>query len=220
MKTPVKLIFVALPALVVGAVAWHLQHPSPVISAEGPCRSPSDASVGPGQEVGERCIQADISGENRFTGTRVTAIRLVQFDGEHARWRLDAPSAHTDSETRILVHGPDLTVYSQDGQPSMVRSAEGSLDGRSQAMQFTGNVVASREGQQLSTEALSYDPGAQTLHTDRPFVLVDREMQLEGVGLTLFQETQRLVVGARVLVRYFTAQDEVYREKDGSQPHI
>ncbi|MEO5363353.1 MAG: LPS export ABC transporter periplasmic protein LptC [Magnetococcus sp. DMHC-8] len=227
MKTPAKALFVALPVLVVGAVVWHLQHPSQVIPGEEPCHAPAhgggktDATPVP---AGTACRPARSAMPARAMETRVTQVRLVQFEGDRTRWTMNAPGAHNDGEERIVVQQPDLTIYANDGQISSITSDEGFMESRSgqeaggPAMVFTGHVVAKNEIQQLSTEILRFDPDARTLHTDQPFVLVNEGVRLEGVGLTLYQETQKLIVPHRVRVHHSTTQEGVYREKAGSQP--
>lgn len=223
MKRPVKLIFIALPVLMVGTVAWHLQHPSRMIPGEGACPSllvtqsgaaqpaqPTDAANGP-------CNQPRLATQNSTVGTQVTALHLVQFDGDRTQWTLEAPSAHNDGEQHVLIHEPDLTIYKKDGQRASVAALEGFVDNQSQAMVFTGNVVATNGTQRLSTEILRFDPTEQTLYTDQKFLLVNEGMHLEGVGLTLYQETKKLVVQHRVKVRYSTVQEEIIREKATSQ---
>ncbi|MBF0401450.1 MAG: LPS export ABC transporter periplasmic protein LptC [Magnetococcales bacterium] len=218
MKTPVKLIFIALPVMMVAAVSWHLQHPSQMIPGEAPCPSLLVTQSGtvvtsqPTYADDGSCERPRSDAQNGAVGTRVTEIHLVQFDGDRPQWTLIAPSAHNSGEEHILIHKPDLTLFKKDGQRASVTSVEGFVDNRSQAMVFTGDVVATNDGQKLSTEILRFDPTTQILYTDQKFSLVSREMELEGIGLTLYQATRRLVVDHRVKVHYFPSQEETIRE--------
>ncbi len=211
MKPSVKSLFIGLSLLVAGAVFWSV----PSVSQERPGTDADARADGPTRS----------EGDNRPQETRVTGIQLVQFEDGHTRWTLKAPSARTDGEERVLVHQPDLTIYKKDGQISSVTSEEGLISGHSgqgmngRAMLFTGAVVANNGTQHLSTETLNFDPVEQTLYTDQPFVLVDEEMHMEGIGLTLYQKTQKLTVSHRVRVHYSTAQEGVYREKADLPPH-
>ncbi|MBF0462181.1 MAG: LPS export ABC transporter periplasmic protein LptC [Magnetococcales bacterium] len=228
MKRPVKTFFIALPVLVVGAVFWHLQHPSQVIPGEDPCPPSATQATAPASTQGTgtasvaqamtgACAVAGADAPNHGAETRITAIRLVQLDGDRIQWTLNAPSAQEEEEEHILIREPNLTIDAPDGQRSSITSTAGFVDGHSQAMLFTGHVVANQGAQRLTTEILRFDPKEQTLYTDQPFLLVNQEMRLEGIGLTLYQETQKMTVQQRVRVHYFTTQDEVCREKSGFQ---
>lgn len=224
MKTPVKLIFIALPVLMVGAVTWHLQNPSRIVPGEEPCPSrlitqPSATEPAqPTRGADGACIPPHFDTQNNTVGTQVTELHLVQFDGDRTQWTLEAPSAHNEGEQHVLIQEPDLTIYKKDGQRASVTALEGFVDNHSQAMVFTGNVVAQNGTQRLSTEVLRFDPKEQILHTDQEFLLVNEGMHLEGIGLTLYQETKKLVVQNRVKVRYSTVQEEIIREKATAQP--
>ncbi|MEO5352616.1 MAG: LPS export ABC transporter periplasmic protein LptC [Magnetococcus sp. XQGC-1] len=210
MKTPVKLTFIALPLLVIGTVSWHLQHPPQLTPGETPCQ-PVVADAHPRTE-NDGCKTAQDTAQYRSTGTLVTAIHLVQFDGETPQWLLKAPTAHNDNEERILIREPDLTIYEKDGQRSSITSLEGLVDNRTQAIVFTGDVRVNNGAQRLTTEILRFEPGTKQLYTNREFVLVDEQMRLEGFGLTLYQETQKMVVPERVKVHFPTIQEGACRE--------
>lgn len=224
MKTPVKLSFIALPLLVIGAVSWHLQHPPQVTPGEASCQSPAHSqpldpeASSSSPAAGGGCDGSLPRQRDRSTGTLVTDLRLVQFDGERVHWTMKAPSARNDNEERILIREPDLTIHKKDGQLSTLTAAEGLVDSRSHAMVFTGTVQVNSGAEHLTTEVLRFDPNEKRLYTDQPFVLVNEEMQMEGVGLTLYQETQKMVVPRRVKVRYTTTQEGACREKTGFQP--
>ncbi|MBF0162319.1 MAG: LPS export ABC transporter periplasmic protein LptC [Magnetococcales bacterium] len=210
MRTPLKWLFSTVPVLVVGAVAWHLQHPAPVLSGAAGCAA---AGVPAERAVGSGCEPLAPPGEDSQPGTRVTGIQLVQFEGEQIQWYLRAPSAYSEGEERVHVREPDLTLYGNDGQISTVTSAEGVVDSHAQSLLFTGHVVAKSATERLSTESLRFDPGPQTLSTDQKFLLVSQDMQLEGVGLILHQKSQRMVVDAQVQFYYLPVQEEGYREE-------
>ena len=216
MKTPVKLSFIALPLLVIGTVSWHLQHPPQLTPGEVPCQS---VAAGHAQTTDNGCNTPQSAAQYRSTGTLVTTLHLVQFDGETPQWVLKAPNAHNDNEERILIHEPDLTIYEKDGQISTVNSAEGLVDGRTQAITFTGDVRVNNGSQRLTTEILRFEPDTKRLYTNQEFLLVDEQMRLEGFGLTLYQESKKMVVPERVKVRFSTTQGGACRETGRAPRH-
>ena len=210
MRNPIKLLFMALPLLIVATVSWYLQNPFGDFGFNSvdkkKCQPSSDEANGPEtsrqpantMRDEKNCNHILISAQDSLTGDLITNIRLFQFNGIHTQWTLRALSAQHEGEERVIIQKPSLTIYKKDGQMVSVTSTNGSMDSRSQAIVFTGNVIAKNQTQRLATEILRFDPHERILYTERRFLLEKGSMRLEGVGLTIYQETKKLVVSHRV----------------------
>lgn len=197
MKIPLKLIFVTLPLLVIGVVFWHLQHSfKPFQEADGKNCLP-----------GSPCDRQQFFPQNERFSSLITDIRLFQFEGVRVQWILNGKSAQEIGEEQIIIQNPSLMVYRKSGEGASISSVEGLVDSHSQAMVFTGDVVATYGALHLSTEILRFDPSAQILYTEQKFLLVDGPLRLEGVGLTLNQDTKKLEVTDRVKVQMMSSVD-------------
>lgn len=195
MKIPLKLIFVALPLLVIGVVSWYLQHSF----------KPFQEAGGKNCLPGSPCDRKQFFPQNGRSGSLITDIRLFQFEGVHTQWILNGQSAQDIGEEQIVIQKPSLTVYQKSGESASITSAEGLVDSHSQAMVFTGGVVATNGTLHLSTEILRFDPSERILYTKQKFLLVDGPLRLEGIGLTLNQKTRRLEVTHRVKVQMMSS---------------
>ena len=191
--------------LMVAAVSWHLQNPFGGFQhVEKEACSPSFETRKPTANTSRKekaCDPLQHASQANLEGTLITGIHLLQLDGTRTQWSMDAPSAQDEGEERIVIHKPSLTIYKKDGQIVSVTSTKGSIDHRSRTIVFTGKVVATNGGQHLSTDILRFDPNERILYTERAFLLVSDHIRLEGVGLTLYQETKKLLVPHQVKVQ-------------------
>lgn len=180
MKIHLKHLFLVLPLLIAVTIFWYLQQP---FGLESNTDSP-------------------LSLENSPSGSLITDIQLVEFEGTSTRWTLNAPSALRQGEENVTVHNPSLTIYKKNGKSVSIHASVGSINTRSKSMIFTGDVSAKNETLHLQTDRLQFDPVKQILYTNHKFKLISKNILLEGVGLTLYQETKKLTVSHRVKVHY------------------
>ncbi|WP_130471999.1 LPS export ABC transporter periplasmic protein LptC [Candidatus Magnetaquicoccus inordinatus] len=209
MKLPVKLFMVTIPLLVLGLVAWHLQHPNRVMPGRDPCAN--DSSM---EKSAPGCLANAAEVEIPATATKVTEVQLFQLVGERLQWRLLAPSALDEGKDKIFIRQPDLLLYNEEGERSVVTAQEGSVHQQTQIMTFSGQVVANSERQRLTSELLHYDPARKMLYTQQPFVLEDDTMRLEGVGLAIMNDKKSMIVQHNVRLHTFTVRDEVTGDED------
>lgn len=92
-----------------------------------------------------------------------------------------------DDSTSVHLFGVDLRVYSEDGQErAHVTSRTGSLDTRTQAMVSRGDavVVTGNGARTIRTEELHYDPAADRVWSDVPFVMEESRRTTRGSGFS------------------------------------
>lgn len=98
--------------------------------------------------------------------------------------QVDADSAYFfDDSTSVHLFGVDLRVYSEDGRErAHVTSQTGSLDTRTQAMIARGDaVVVTGDGARtIRTQELHYDPAADRVWSDVPFVMEEARRTTRG----------------------------------------
>ena len=177
-----KHLFLALPVVMAILIFWFLQRPAGVDTEE-------EWLDGPASEEG---------------GDLVTDIHLVQFDGKQTHWTLDAPRARRQTENRIHIRWPELTVFQKMQEPMVIQANFGAFDMKERIMVFYGNVKMAGNGHHLATERLRFNPRRGMLYTDRAFHFQDDRVQLEGVGLTQFQDAQTIEVKRQVKMRIRT----------------
>ncbi|MBF0339516.1 MAG: LPS export ABC transporter periplasmic protein LptC [Magnetococcales bacterium] len=174
-------LFLGFSVLIVASVFWYLKQPHTLGGPSGAL----DLLAG-------------------SQGALVTDVHLTQYDKQRTRWTLDAPSAQRGEEKRVLIHHPRLE-FALEGQKEVVVTAEsGDVDGATGRMEFTGRVEASDASSgRLMTEQLRFDPEKRILYTELAFRMErNGGMRLEGQGLTLEHETQRLTVESHVKMTF------------------
>jgi LPS export ABC transporter protein LptC len=179
---PLKIFFLTATLMMIGAIFWYLQRP-----------------------VGLEVVQEEEIQEMADDQANLaTLIHLEQFDGQRTQWTLDAPSAHKESEVLVIVETPRLSIFHHSGEQINVTAERGTVDKNSRIMSFNGNVRAKGDRQfgLLSTEWLQFDPRKGILYTDQAFSLENRDSQLQGVGMTLFQETRKVHVPQKVRMKF------------------
>lgn len=102
-----------------------------------------------------------------------------------------------EDSTSVHLFGVDLRVYSLDGQErAHVRSRTGTLDTRTQAMVTRGDAVVVTDGgsRTIRTEELHYDPAADRVWADVPFVMQEGSRTTRGSGFSSDAEFENLRV--------------------------
>ncbi|MBF0147411.1 MAG: LPS export ABC transporter periplasmic protein LptC [Magnetococcales bacterium] len=174
-----KYLFLTLAMLILLGLAWYLLRP-----------------LGSGME---QMLFLQTGPE----GTMVTDPSMVQFEGRETRWTLNAKSAIRAKDDNVIIEQPHLEVFHTDGRKMEVTSRQGAVNNETRAVIFHGGVEA-MDGplNRLTTDWLRFDPNARILYTDQAFRLEGEEIQLEGVGFTLNQETRILRVQSKVKVMF------------------
>jgi LPS export ABC transporter protein LptC len=128
-------------------------------------------------------------------------INYTHSEAGVARWRLVAKQVQHRSEPQgMVVADLQLTFFDAAGlEQGTLTARNGQVDADFSVVEVRGEVqIVSRNGYTLQTEHLTYRQQDRSIRTDAPVKLVSKEMQLDGVGLTLDLATQRLQVHDKV----------------------
>jgi LPS export ABC transporter protein LptC len=128
-------------------------------------------------------------------------INYTHTEGGVARWRLMAKQVeHRATEKLTIVSEPSLTFYADDGtEQGTLKARTGKVNADFSVVEAEGAVeVVSRSGYTLHAEHLTYRSDDRSIRTEAPVRLTSSELQLDGVGLVLNLDTQRLLIPARV----------------------
>ena len=128
-------------------------------------------------------------------------INYTHTEGGVARWRLVAKQvAHRPGEQVTAVNDLQLTFYDAGGREQGTMSAQaGRIASDFSWVEVRDAVtIVSRHGYTLQTDHLTYRQEARSITTEAPVRLTGNGLQLDGVGLQLDLETQRLRVPAQV----------------------
>jgi LPS export ABC transporter protein LptC len=107
---------------------------------------------------------------------------------------------HRVEQQGMVVADLHLTFFDAAGhEQGTLTARNGQVAADFSVVEVLGEVqIVSRSGYTLRTDHLTYRQGDRSIHTDAPVSLVSKDVQLEGVGLTLNLATQRLLVHAKV----------------------
>jgi len=128
-------------------------------------------------------------------------INYTHTEGGTARWRLVAKQIeHRSADKFTVVSEPSLTFFAADGtEQGTLKARTGKVNSDYSVVEVQGAVeVVSRGGYTLQTDHLVYHQQDRTIRTDAPVRLVSAKMRLDGMGLDLNLDTQRLRIPARV----------------------
>ena len=92
-----------------------------------------------------------------------------------------------EDSTAMRLFGLDMRVFTTTGaERAHVTSETGQLDRHTQAMVATGNAVVVAEGgaRTIRTEELHYDPAADRVWSDVPFVMDESGRTTRGTGFS------------------------------------
>jgi LPS export ABC transporter protein LptC len=128
-------------------------------------------------------------------------IDYTHSEGGVARWRLVARQVeHRAAEKFTAVSEPHLTFFAADGtEQGTLKARTGKVNADFSVVDAQGEVeVVSHDGYTLQTDHLTYRQQDRTISTDAPVRLVSAKLRLDGVGLDMNLDTQRLRIPARV----------------------
>jgi LPS export ABC transporter protein LptC len=128
-------------------------------------------------------------------------IDYTHTEGGVARWRLMAKQVeHRAAEKFTVVSEPRLTFFAVDGtEQGTLNARTGKVDADFSVVEVQGEVeIVSQSGYTLQTDHLTYRQQDRMIHTDAPVRLTSAKLRLDGVGLDLNLDTQRLWISAKV----------------------
>lgn len=128
--------------------------------------------------------------------------RTILTDRGVARAELMADTAYWfDENTRAELRMINTTFFNKDGNKDGVLTARrGTLNTRANVMEARQNVVIiGTDGRKLTSPMVRFEQFRNMIVSDSPFVLIEGERRVEGVGFE--SDPQMLVVKVRKLSR-------------------
>ena len=161
-----------------------------VLSVLAACRNDSTAAV---SKVATTADSAD---------QIMWGLKLILTDRGVARAELIADTAYWfDENTRAELRMVNTTFFNKDGSKDGVLTARrGSYNTRANVMEARQNVVIiGSDGRKLTSPMVRFEQFRNLIVSDSPFVLLDGERRVEGVGFE--SDPQMLSVKVRKLSR-------------------
>lgn len=128
-------------------------------------------------------------------------INYTHSEAGVARWRLVAKQVqHRAEQQGMVVAELQLTFFDPAGvEQGKLTARNGQVNADFSVVEVRGEVqIVSRNGYTLQTDHLTYRQEDRSIRTDAPVRLVSKNMQLDGVGMTVDLATQRLQVHDKV----------------------
>ena len=109
-------------------------------------------------------------------------------------WELDATTANYFKDKKLAeFHDVSIIFYSKKGKTFTLRGDTGSLNTETKDVYLSGNVVGtSSDGYQFRTETLTYKANKHRAKTDRKVVLEGPQFNLEGRGMVMDLEKEKV----------------------------
>lgn len=133
-------------------------------------------------------------------------VSLEEIDYTHiengkSRWRLVAQEVKRQSESKVLaVSSPHLYFFDDMGrEEGELKAGRGEVSEDYRQVHLIDNVVLSNaSGYTFYTDRLDYDRDTQIASTDAHVRLVSDDLDLEGKGMTLHVQKQRVLLRSAV----------------------
>ena len=129
-------------------------------------------------------------------------LKTILTDRGVARAELAADTAYWfDENTRAELRGVNTTFFGKDGtRDGVLTSRRGTFNSRANVMEARQNVVIiGADGRKLTSPMVRFEQFRNLIVSDSPFVMLEGERRLEGVGFE--SDPQMLSVKVRKLSR-------------------
>ncbi len=149
-----------------------------------------------GATVGKAATMADSADQVMW------GLKTILTDRGVARAELSADTAYWfDENTRAELRGVNTTFFGKDGARDGVLTARrGTFNSRANVMEARQNVVIiGADGRKLTSPMVRFEQFRNLIVSDSPFVMLEGERRLEGVGFE--SDPQMLSVKVRKLSR-------------------
>ena len=111
-------------------------------------------------------------------------------------WELEATSAqYFEGESTVLFDKVKATFFGKEGQTYTLVGEKGKFHPQTKDMEiFDGVRLESGDGYQMRTRSLKYQAGKRELSTADPVEIEGPQLRVEGTGLIVHLDIQRLQV--------------------------
>lgn len=111
-------------------------------------------------------------------------------------WELEATSAqYFKEESTVLLDKVKATFFGKEGQAYTLVGEKGKFNPQTKAIELFGGIqLESSDGYQMRTQSLQYEAGKRQLGTTDAVEIEGPQLRVEGIGLIVDLEGQRLRV--------------------------
>jgi lipopolysaccharide export system protein LptC len=130
----------------------------------------------------------------QLAGVRQTATK----DGA-VQWELEAATAELEAKSgRMILKNPEVDFFLEDGGKVRITARKGVLNTKTNNIKVQGNVRIEDSRYILTTEAMSYDHEARTMHSATPVRIDGNTMSLEAATMWYYLDTQQALFSGNV----------------------
>lgn len=144
---------------------------------------------------GGKALKKDI-GIKTSASAIVSGVTYVKTVKDFTEFKIRAKSAEyfKDNGTTAF-DGVDAEFFAKNGKGYRLTGKSGEYDSEKENIIIKGDVILlSGDGYELKTDSLSYSHDDKTLNTDDPVTVKRGGLTLEGIGMTLDMQDEKLKI--------------------------
>ncbi len=146
--------------------------------------------------MGNRGFEVVLNADEKI-GLKISDIHYSRTREGRTEWVLDADSAASfTGGDELLFNSVTLTFYGEDGSTYSLKADKGNFSESTGDVYASGNVlIESEDGSySLKTESLKYSSTDRNATTDDRVEILAEDMRIEGEGLVVDIDTEKLYI--------------------------
>jgi len=134
---------------------------------------------------------------------QVRDVRYTEVGDSGMKWEITADTArYQKKENLALFDRLAVKLIMKDGKTFVMTGDHGRLNTESKDMEIEGNVaIVSENGDRFATDRLRYRNADKVVETDRPVVMENEQVRVNGVGMVVSLEGKRVSILSQVQAR-------------------
>jgi len=127
---------------------------------------------------------------------KLDRLRYTETREGKKEWELEATTAqYFKEENSVILDQVKATFFGKNGETYILRGEKGKFNTRTKAMEVFGGIeLDSSDGYHLRTKSLKYQAERRELSTSDPIEMNGPRIRVEGIGLIVELDRQRLKV--------------------------
>lgn len=134
---------------------------------------------------------------------RIQDFVFTEVGQDEIRWEVKAKSAQYQKKQNLaLFDQVQITLTTKEGRVFVMTGDKGEMLTDKKDVEIKGHVVITSDtGDKFTTEYLRYSDAQKKIYTDAPVVMENKQMKIQGVGLSILTSKGELTVPADVKAR-------------------
>jgi len=131
---------------------------------------------------------------------RIQDFFYTEVGQDNLRWEIKAKSAQYQKKRNLaLFDQVQIKLTTQKGKVFIMTGDKGEMLTDKKDVEIKGHVViVSDTGDRFSTDYLHYNDAQKQITTNAPVVMENKQMKIEGVGLSIFMDKGELTLSSEV----------------------